>query len=96
MPRVPPCGLSEDSRKKLNHTRECANQILKAAMAINNMTLAEMEVPESYIEALPKVSNVKLFYPKEKTIHHDSNYLCDIVEWKKLRGGFHLSLHDIR
>jgi hypothetical protein len=28
---------------------------LKAAMAINSITLAEMEIPESYLEALPKV-----------------------------------------
>ncbi|RDX89773.1 Rop guanine nucleotide exchange factor 5, partial [Mucuna pruriens] len=54
VPRVPPAGLSEDSRKQLNHTRECANQILKASMAINNGALAEMEVPESYLETLPK------------------------------------------
>lgn len=55
MPRVPTGGLQEDTRKQLNHKRECANQILKAAMAINNISLAEMEVPESYLEALPKV-----------------------------------------
>ncbi|XP_027335936.1 rop guanine nucleotide exchange factor 5-like isoform X1 [Abrus precatorius] len=54
VPRVPPAGLSEDSRKQLNHSRECANQILKAAMAINSIALAEMEVPESYLELLPK------------------------------------------
>ncbi|KAF7831001.1 Rop guanine nucleotide exchange factor 5 [Senna tora] len=54
VPRVPPSGLSENSRKQLNHTRECANQILKAAMAINDSALAEMEVPDSYLEALPK------------------------------------------
>ncbi|GKU92034.1 hypothetical protein SLEP1_g5815 [Rubroshorea leprosula] len=54
VPRVPPGGLSEDSRKQLNHTRECTNQILKAAMAINSITLSEMEVPDSYLEALPK------------------------------------------
>ncbi|KAG4989766.1 hypothetical protein JHK85_032749 [Glycine max] len=54
VPRVPPAGLSEDSRKQLNHSRECANQILKAAMAINSIALAEMEVPESYLEVLPK------------------------------------------
>ncbi|KAJ1389161.1 PRONE domain [Sesbania bispinosa] len=54
VPRVPPAGLSENSRKQLNHTRECANQILKASMAINSTALAEMEVPESYLEALPK------------------------------------------
>lgn len=55
VPRVPPGGLGEDSRKQLNHTRECSNQILKAAMAINSSSLAEMEVPESYLESLPKV-----------------------------------------
>ncbi|KAG5053008.1 hypothetical protein AAZX31_02G236800 [Glycine max] len=54
VPRVPPSGLSENSRKQLNHTRECASQILKASMAINNGALAEMEVPESYLETLPK------------------------------------------
>ncbi|GLT89113.1 hypothetical protein SLE2022_071110 [Rubroshorea leprosula] len=54
VPRVPPGGLSENSRKQLNHTRECTNQILKAAMAINSITLSEMEVPDSYLEALPK------------------------------------------
>ncbi|XP_058207177.1 rop guanine nucleotide exchange factor 7-like isoform X1 [Rhododendron vialii] len=54
VPRVPPGGLLEDTKKQLNHKRECANQILKAAMSINNIALAEMEVPESYLEALPK------------------------------------------
>ena len=55
VPRVPPSGLTESSRKQLNHTRECASQILKASMAINDNALAEMEVPDSYLEALPKV-----------------------------------------
>ncbi|GLT93023.1 hypothetical protein SLE2022_108300 [Rubroshorea leprosula] len=54
VPRVPADGLSENSRKQLNHTRECTGQILKAAMAINGITLSEMEVPDSYLEALPK------------------------------------------
>ncbi|KAK7300544.1 hypothetical protein RJT34_11390 [Clitoria ternatea] len=54
VPRLPPSGLNENSRKQLNHTRECASQILKAAMAINNSALAEMEVPELYLETLPK------------------------------------------
>lgn len=55
VPRVPPCGLHENTRKQLQHRRDCTNQILKAAMAINSITLADMEVPESYLEALPKV-----------------------------------------
>ncbi|XP_039064421.1 rop guanine nucleotide exchange factor 7-like isoform X1 [Hibiscus syriacus] len=60
VPRVPPGGLNENSRKELQHKRDCANQILKAAMAINNITLADMEVPESYFESLPKNGRVSL------------------------------------
>ncbi|KAI3458628.1 hypothetical protein Pfo_015291 [Paulownia fortunei] len=54
VPRVPPGGLPEGTRKQLSNKRECASQILKAAMAINSIALAEMEVPESYMETLPK------------------------------------------
>ncbi|KAJ0010626.1 hypothetical protein Pint_34202 [Pistacia integerrima] len=53
-PKVPPNGLSEDARKKLQQCRDCTNQILKAAMAINSSVLAEMEIPTAYLETLPK------------------------------------------
>ncbi|XVE48793.1 hypothetical protein DITRI_Ditri01bG0031200 [Diplodiscus trichospermus] len=53
-PKVPPNGLSEDTRKKLQQCRDCTNQILKAAMAINSSVLAEMEIPAAYLETLPK------------------------------------------
>lgn len=56
VPCVPPGGLSEKSRKHLCHKRDCANQIHKAAMAINSTILAEMEIPDSYMANLPKVS----------------------------------------
>lgn len=59
-PKVPPNGLSENARKTLQQCRECTNQILKAAMAINSSVLAEMEIPEAYLESLPKVRR-KLF-----------------------------------
>lgn len=63
VPRVPAGGLKENTRKQLTHKRECANQILKAAMAINSVALSDMEVPESYFESLPKVASLffKLF-----------------------------------
>ncbi|KAI3799888.1 hypothetical protein L1987_35193 [Smallanthus sonchifolius] len=54
VPRVPAGGLDEKARKRLNHKRDSAIQILKAAMAINSVSLSEMEVPESYLESLPK------------------------------------------
>ena len=55
VPRVPPGGLHENSRKQLQHIRDSTNQILKAAMAINSITISDMEIPESYMEALPRV-----------------------------------------
>ncbi|URE03808.1 monooxygenase [Musa troglodytarum] len=45
---------SEGAQRALQKRRDCANQIHKAAMAINNSILAEMEVPESYMASLPK------------------------------------------
>nr|XP_043620473.1 rop guanine nucleotide exchange factor 7-like [Erigeron canadensis] len=54
VPRVPAGGLSENARKLLQNKRDSTNQILKAAMAINNITLADMDVPDSFLEALPK------------------------------------------
>ncbi|KAH6806258.1 RHO guanyl-nucleotide exchange factor 7 [Perilla frutescens var. frutescens] len=60
VPRVPPGGLSEDSRRMLQHRRDCTNQIHKAAMAINNAALAEMDTPDSYLESLPKNGKASL------------------------------------
>ncbi|XP_022145651.1 rop guanine nucleotide exchange factor 7-like isoform X2 [Momordica charantia] len=60
VPRVPSGGLSEASRRQLQHKRDCTNQILKAAMAINSVTLADMDVPDSYLEALPKNGRASL------------------------------------
>ncbi|CAI9782028.1 unnamed protein product [Fraxinus pennsylvanica] len=53
-PKVPPKGLSDDMRKRLQQCRDCTNQILKAALAINSNVLAEMEIPDAYLETLPK------------------------------------------
>ncbi|KAL8500005.1 hypothetical protein ACS0TY_019846 [Phlomoides rotata] len=54
IPCVAHGGLSEKSKKHLRQKRDNANQIHKAAMAINSAILAEMEIPESYIASLPK------------------------------------------
>lgn len=53
-PNVPPNGLSEKARKSLQQCRDCTNQILKAALAINSMVLSEMEIPTAYVDSLPK------------------------------------------
>ncbi|KAL3641649.1 Rop guanine nucleotide exchange factor 1 [Castilleja foliolosa] len=54
-PKVPAVnGLSEETRKRLQQCRECTQQIFKAAVAINNNVLTEMEVPQIYLANLPK------------------------------------------
>lgn len=53
--KVPPNGLSEMMKKWLQFQKDSVNQVLKAAMAINAQVLSEMEIPENYIELLPKV-----------------------------------------
>ncbi|KAI3945227.1 hypothetical protein MKX01_034988 [Papaver californicum] len=58
--KVPPEGLSDVSRKWLLFQKESVNQVLKAALAINAQVLAEMEVPEDYIDYLPKNGRASL------------------------------------
>eukprot|EP00256_Glycine_max_P023488 XP_003545426.2 rop guanine nucleotide exchange factor 2 [Glycine max] len=53
-------GLIDKSRKHLNEKRDCANQIHKAAMAINSSALAEMDIPETYMSNLPKSGRTSL------------------------------------
>uniref|UniRef100_A0ACD5VTX4 Uncharacterized protein n=1 Tax=Avena sativa TaxID=4498 RepID=A0ACD5VTX4_AVESA len=60
VPRVPPGGLRDKTRTLLQHKRDCASQILKAAMAINSNALAEMDVPEPYLDSLPKTGRATL------------------------------------
>lgn len=55
VPCVPAEGLSEEERKNLRHKRDCASQIHKAALAINDSTLNDMDIPDSYLTTLPKV-----------------------------------------
>ncbi|KAK1377607.1 Rho guanine nucleotide exchange factor 8 [Heracleum sosnowskyi] len=52
--KVPSEGLSDSSRKFLQHQKDCVNQVLKASLAINAQVLSEMEIPDSYIDSLPK------------------------------------------
>uniref|UniRef100_A0A2C9UZD7 PRONE domain-containing protein n=2 Tax=Manihot esculenta TaxID=3983 RepID=A0A2C9UZD7_MANES len=59
-PKVPPNGLSDAARKFLQYQKDCVNQVLKAAMAINANVLSEMEIPENYIESLPKNGRASL------------------------------------
>ncbi|KAG6415770.1 hypothetical protein SASPL_123187 [Salvia splendens] len=70
-PKVPPNGLSEVTRKWLQYQKDSVHQVLKAAMAINAQVLTEMEIPESYIEALPKNGRASLGDAMYKSITDD-------------------------
>ncbi|KAL0382057.1 UNVERIFIED_CONTAM: Rop guanine nucleotide exchange factor 5 [Sesamum calycinum] len=83
VPRVPPGGLPEATRRQLNHKRESASQILKAATAINSIALSEMEVPESYLETLPKNGRACLgdvIYRYITSEHFSSECLLDCLD----------------
>ncbi|GAV56698.1 PRONE domain-containing protein [Cephalotus follicularis] len=82
-PKVPPNGLSEDVRKKLQQSRECTNQILKAAMEINSSVLAEMEIPNCYLESLPKCGKDclgEIMYRYITADHFSSECLLDYLD----------------
>ncbi|KZV53410.1 rop guanine nucleotide exchange factor 7-like [Dorcoceras hygrometricum] len=84
VPRVPPGGLSDDSRKMLQHRRDCTNQILKAAMAINSASLAEMDIPDSFTEALPKNAKASLGDLIHRYLNSDQfspEYLLDCLDF---------------
>lgn len=57
VPCVPCEGLSSSSKEQLMKKKRTASEIHKAAMAINGAILDEMEIPDSYILTLPKVSS---------------------------------------
>ncbi|CAA0809457.1 Rop guanine nucleotide exchange factor 5 [Striga hermonthica] len=83
VPRVPAGGLPEATRKQLSNKREFANQILKAAMAINSIALAEMDVPDSYLETLPKNGRACLgdiIYRYITSEHFSSECLLDCLD----------------
>ncbi|KAI3470801.1 hypothetical protein Pfo_027464 [Paulownia fortunei] len=83
VPRVPPSGLPQGTRKQLSYKLECASQILKAATAINSIALAEMEVPESYLETLPKNGRACLgdvIYRYITSEHFSSECLLDCLD----------------
>ncbi|XP_024965718.1 rho guanine nucleotide exchange factor 8-like, partial [Cynara cardunculus var. scolymus] len=66
--KVLPGGLSDESRKWMQHQKDCCTQVLKASMAINAQILSEMEIPETYIDNLPKNGKTSLGDSIYKTI----------------------------
>ncbi|KAG0493946.1 hypothetical protein HPP92_004940 [Vanilla planifolia] len=81
--KVPPNGLSDVSRKWLQFQKESVNQILKAAMAINAQVLMEMEIPDAYIESLPKNGRASLgdlLYRSITVEHFDPDYFLSSID----------------
>eukprot|EP00252_Welwitschia_mirabilis_P018159 TRINITY_DN403_c1_g1_i5.p1 TRINITY_DN403_c1_g1~~TRINITY_DN403_c1_g1_i5.p1 ORF type:complete len:376 (+),score=71.74 TRINITY_DN403_c1_g1_i5:972-2099(+) len=59
-PKVPEGGLPDRTRKLLQNQRDAVKQILKAVMAINAQVLSEMEIPDVYLDSLPKNGKASL------------------------------------
>ncbi|PNX94583.1 rho guanine nucleotide exchange factor 8-like protein [Trifolium pratense] len=70
--KVPPSGLSDAALKWILFQMDNAHQVLKATMAINAQVLSEMEIPDNYIESLPKNGRESL---------GESIYKCITVEY---------------
>lgn len=93
--KVPPNGLSDMSRKFLQYQKDCVNQVLKAAMAINAQIISEMEIPEDYIESLPKVGKVNSVCNNFKmNLQSKLSFVCGFTEWKGKPRGFHLQKYN--
>ncbi|XP_073052999.1 rop guanine nucleotide exchange factor 12-like [Primulina eburnea] len=83
VPKVPTDGLSEVTRKWLQYQKDSVNQVLKAAMAINAQVLSEMEIPENYIESLPKNGRAclgDLIYKGITDDHFDPDYFLSSLD----------------
>ncbi|XP_017235674.1 rop guanine nucleotide exchange factor 12 [Daucus carota subsp. sativus] len=82
-PKVPPNGLSDVTRKWLQFQKDSVNQVHKAAMAINAQILSEMEIPESYIESLPKNGKAclgDLIYKNITLEYFDPDYFLSSID----------------
>ncbi|KAF3335560.1 Rop guanine nucleotide exchange factor 3 [Carex littledalei] len=79
VPCMPENGLPKRARKELQQKRDCANQIHKAAMAINNAILAEMEVPDSYLTTLPKSGRLSVGDAIYKHMQTTEQFSADYV-----------------
>ncbi|KAL8113837.1 rop guanine nucleotide exchange factor 12-like [Apium graveolens] len=82
-PKVPPNGLSDVTRQWLQFQKDSVNQVHKAAMAINALILSEMEIPESYIESLPKNGKASLgdvIYKNITVEYFDPDYFLSSID----------------
>ncbi|KAL8226167.1 hypothetical protein R6Q57_018724 [Mikania cordata] len=82
-PKVPPNGLPDLTKKWLQFQRDLVNQVLKLAMAMNAHVLREMEIPETYIDALPKNGRASLgdsIYKNITVDHFDPDYFLSAMD----------------
>ncbi|KAM0009754.1 putative PRONE domain, Rop guanine nucleotide exchange factor [Helianthus debilis subsp. tardiflorus] len=84
LPCVPAGGLSETAKKHLRQKRDSANQIHKAAMAINSSILSDMTIPHSYISSLPKSGRTSvgdtIYRSMISTSRFSAEYLLDCLD----------------
>ncbi|CAN6872003.1 unnamed protein product [Brassica oleracea var. botrytis] len=81
--KVPSDGLSEESRKLLQSQKDSVAQVLKAATAINDVVLSEINIPDNYIDSLPKNGKTILgdfLYKILTDEHFDPDYFLSFLD----------------
>lgn len=84
-PRVPTVGLSEIERKRLLHQGKLIYQVFKAAKSINENVLAEMPIPTTIRDALPKSGKASLGEELYKILTAESLSTEDMISCLNLR-----------
>ncbi|GJN40602.1 hypothetical protein PR202_gb29846 [Eleusine coracana subsp. coracana] len=70
--------------KWLHHQKDLVAQVLKAVMAINADVITEMDIPEEYIESLPKHKIVDLKDRIEASVVIWQRKFCNKLSWVSL------------
>lgn len=91
--KVPSNGLTDIGRKWIQSQKESVNQVLKAALAINAQVLSEMQIPDTYIESLPKVCYQSPSSPVLMCNVSVDLIVLDYVEWKSEPGRYDIQEH---
>ncbi|GFP81545.1 rop guanine nucleotide exchange factor 14 [Phtheirospermum japonicum] len=93
-PRVPTVGLSDIERKRLLHKGKLIYQVFKAAKSINENVLAEMPIPTTVKDALPKSGKVSVGEELYRILSAESLSAAEMINCLNLKSD-HAALEAI-
>ncbi|KAL3613807.1 hypothetical protein CASFOL_041881 [Castilleja foliolosa] len=79
-PQVPAVGLSDIERKRLLHKGKLVNQVFKAAKLINENVLAEMPIPVTVKDALPKSGKATVGEELYRILSSDCSSATEMID----------------